>query len=97
MRVSATMVDDSSPATMSGDFSGLSLDASAGVAVRLSPDRSVVGVWIEGDGGYGWTPSHQMVLQPELGGADQSKAGALTLAPLAARGAFGRLGLAVTY
>ncbi|HXI59110.1 MAG TPA: hypothetical protein VNO55_23750 [Polyangia bacterium] len=97
MRVSASLVDSSSPATMSGDFSGLSLDASAGVAVRLSPDRSVVGVWIEGDAGYGWTPSHEVVLQPGLGGADQNKAGALTLAPLAARGAFGRLGLAVTY
>ncbi len=97
MIVAASMTDDSSPAKMTGDFNALSVDGSAGVAVCLTPDRSVVGVWIQADAGYGYTPSHDLVLRPSLAGADQSKAGDLTLAPLAARGAFGRIGVAITY
>ncbi|HVR61011.1 MAG TPA: hypothetical protein VMU50_03885, partial [Polyangia bacterium] len=97
LRVDTSLDDMSSPATMSGDFSALSVDASAGLAVRVTPDRGVVGAWIRADAGYSYAPSHALVLQPELDDADKSKAGSLTLAPLAARGAFGRIGLAITY
>lgn len=97
LRVDASMTDSAAPATMTGGFTSLSVDASAGLAVRVSPSRSVVGVWIEGDGGYAYAPSHDLAVQPALGGADRNKAGALMLAPLAARGAFGRLGVAIAY
>lgn len=97
MRIDASMTDASSPVTMSGNFSALSIDAGAGVAARVSPNRSVVGVWLSADAGYSYSPSHELVLQPGLGDADRSKAGALTLAPLAARGVFGRIGVALTY
>lgn len=97
LRVDASLADDSSPATMAGDFDALSIDASAGLAVRVTPDRSVVGFWIRADGGYSYAASHALVLQPALGDADRSKAGSLALAPLAARGMFGRLAVAITY
>ena len=97
LQASASMTDASSPAKLSDSFSVPSFDGSVGVAGCLTPARSPVGAWVLADAGYGWTPSHALTLRPELGGADESKAGGLALSPLAARGAFARVALALTY
>ena len=97
LNASASMVDASSPAKLSDSFSVPSFDASVGLAGCLTPARSRVGAWVLADAGYGWTPSHALTLRPELGGADQSKAGGLSLSPLAARGVFARVAVALTY
>ncbi|HEY2899477.1 MAG TPA: hypothetical protein VGL59_02795 [Polyangia bacterium] len=97
LNVAARLTDPSAPAPLSADFNALSLDGSVGIAARVTPAFSRFGLWVQGDGGYGWTPSHDLVLAPDLTGADKSKAGALTFSPLAARGAFFRLALAVSY
>lgn len=99
LRGSASLQDASSPASSSltTSFNAFSLDASAGAALRFgSLGDTRLGVWLIGDGGYGWVQSEHLVLAPSLG-ADQSKAGALDLGFLAARGGFFRLALALSY
>lgn len=78
-------------------FTALSVDASGGVAARLSDARSRYGIWLVADGGYGWTPTQSLSLGPSFSGADSDKAGTISLQALAARGPFGRGSLAVTY
>jgi hypothetical protein len=78
-------------------FSTFGADASAGVAARLNPGTGKVGLWLMGDGGYGWAPSQHMVLAPALPAADRDKAGTTTLADLAPSGVFARFALALSY
>ena len=78
-------------------FTALSVDASAGVAGRLTDARTEFGVWLVAEGGYGWTPSHALSLGPGFAAADSSKAGTLEIQGLAARGVFGRASVAFTY
>ena len=96
---SASLDDQSSPTSslLSTTFNAFSIDASAGAAVRFgSLGNGKVGVWLVGDGGYGWAQSARLRLAPTLG-ADQSKAGAVDLGALAAGGGFFRVALALVY
>jgi hypothetical protein len=96
---SATLDDHSSPnASALGDgFDVFSVDAAAGGAFCLGALGSArVGAWLVADGGYGWAPSHHLILAPSLNG-DQSKAGTLDLGSVAPRGGFFRIALALGY
>jgi hypothetical protein len=106
---SASMNDASAPAgsSLTTTFDAFSVDASAGAAFRFGGFRlgssrfdssggARIGVWLIGDGGYGWAQSERLLLAPDLG-ADQSKSGALDLGSLAARGGFFRVALALSY
>lgn len=93
----ASLDDSSSPGPLQTTFNSFAVDGSGGVGVRVNGARDVVGAWVRLEGGYGWTSSHDMSFKPGLGGADASKAGGLALSPLAARGAFLRAALAISY
>jgi hypothetical protein len=95
----ATLDDPSSPAAagLTDEFDAFSLDAAAGGAFCFGDlGNAHLGAWLVADGGYGWTPDQHLVLAPQLGG-DQSKAGALDLGTLAARGGFFRIAVALSY
>ncbi len=96
---SAWIDDASSPAgaKLEATFDTFSLDVGAGAALRLGTfGRSRVGTWLVADGGYGWTPAQSLVLSPSLG-SDSDKAGTLNLGPLAPRGGFFRVALALSF
>jgi hypothetical protein len=67
------------------------------VAAHLNAGARGVGVWLTADGGYGWSPSHQLALAPAVGAADASKAGVTSLGELSLRGAFMRASFALTF
>jgi hypothetical protein len=97
LHVSASLQDGSAPGVLDTAYTTASLDASVGAGIRLTPAAAPVGFWLVGDGGYGWAPSHDLTLRPELPKTDAQKAGPTALGSLAARGAFFRLGLALSY
>src|SRR5262249_23320081 len=93
---SASLRDPSAPAPLRAELSSYSVDASAGAAVRLTPEASRVGFWILGDGGYGWAPRPDLGLRPALADSDHNKAGATSLGSIDTRGLFMRLWMAIT-
>ncbi len=97
LRGKASLDDTSIAAPLETTFSTVSVDGSAGVAGRVNPGRGKVGVWIVGDGGYGWARAQPMALSPSLPSADRDKAGVTTLADLAPDGVFFRFALALSY
>jgi hypothetical protein len=97
LRGKASIDDQSIPAPLQTSFSTFAVDASAGAAGRLNPRSGRVGVWLMGDGGYGWAASQPMALAPALPAPDRSKAGVTTLSPFAPSGAFVRFTLALSY
>jgi hypothetical protein len=97
VRGQASVSDASAIGSLAQTFTLPSLDGSAGAAVAVSPEGGPVSFWLVGEGGYGWTPQQTLVLSPNLGPRDQSKAGALDLGALAPRGAFFRLGVALGF
>jgi hypothetical protein len=97
LRGKVSVQDPSVPAPLSVSFSGLSVDASAGAAVRLTTQSAPVGVWLMGDSGYGWAATQTLALRPALATADQDKAGTTSLGTLAPRGAFFRFSVALSY
>ncbi len=97
LRGKASLDDTSIAAPLETTFSTISVDGSVGVAGRVNPGRGKVGVWIVGDGGYGWARAQPMALSPALPSADRDKAGATTLADLAPSGVFFRFALALSY
>jgi hypothetical protein len=97
LRGKASIDDTAIAAPLETTFSTISVDGSLGVAGRLNPGRGKVGVWIVGDGGYGWARAQPIVLSPALSSADRDKAGVTTLADLAPDGVFFRFALALSY
>ena len=97
LRGKASIDDLSIAAPLETSFSSYGVDASVGVAGRLNPGRGKVGVWVMGDGGYGWAQAQSMALTPALPSTDRDKAGVTTLADLAPRGLFLRFALALSY
>jgi hypothetical protein len=97
LHASASLADESAPAPLDTNYTTLSVDGSAGAGVRITPASSPVGFWLVGDGGYGWAPTHDLTLRPSLPKTDAQKAGPTDLGALAVRGAFFRLGLALSY
>jgi hypothetical protein len=97
LRGKASIDDTSIAAPLETTFSTISVDGSVGVAGRVNPGRGKVGVWIVGDGGYGWARAQSMALSPALPSADRDKAGVTTLADLAPSGVFFRFALALSY
>jgi len=97
LRGQASIDDASIAAPLETTFSTVSVDGSVGLAGRVNPGRGKVGVWILGDGGYGWARAQPMALAPALPAADRNKAGVTTLADLAPGGVFFRFALALSY
>jgi len=101
---SATL-DDASTLPLAGGATGSltdtftlpSIEGSVGAAVCLAPSSSRVGAWIVAQGGYGWAPSHSLLLEPEVGGADRNKVAPLDLGTIAPRGPFMTFALALSY
>jgi hypothetical protein len=97
LRGKAELHDPAPVVPLQTRFGALSVDASAGVAGRITDARTQFGVWLVAEGGYGWTPSHPLSLGPSFAAADSNKAGSLEIRDLAARGVFGRASVAFTY
>jgi hypothetical protein len=98
LRGTATLSDLAIAApTMRTTFSTVSVDASLGAAVRMTPAKTRVGLWLMGDAGYGWAPDQHIALTPALPASDRDKAGVTTLADLAPRGVFYRFALALSF
>jgi hypothetical protein len=104
LRVSASVQDDSAPpvsstktASLSDTFTIPAFEGSLGAAVCLAPPTTALGPWLVAQAGYGWAPSHPLVLAPQVGGADQSKVAPLDLGTLAPRGPFLTVSFALSY
>ena len=97
VHAAATLHDPAAPAPLATSYWTSSFDASLGAGVRLNTWMAPVGLWLVGEGGYGWTPRHALTLVPALPGSDAAKAGATDLGGLSPRGLFFRVGLAVGY
>jgi hypothetical protein len=93
----ATLTDDTLPAPLGTSLSTVTVDGSLGVAGRLNPLSSVLGLWLVAESGYGWAPAQHLTLAPRLPAPDRDKAGTTTLADVAPRGVFFRFAFAVTY
>lgn len=96
-RVAVALHDPSAPSTLSASYWGLSVDASLTAGVRLNPASARAGVWLLAEGGYGWSPSHQVTLTPELAARDAAKAGTSSLGTLATAAPFLRFSAALSY
>ncbi|HET6150355.1 MAG TPA: hypothetical protein VFH68_22640 [Polyangia bacterium] len=96
-RVVASLHDPSAPSTLATSFWTPSVDASLTAGGRLNPAGARAGFWLLAEGGYGWSPSHDLTLSPRLSARDASKAGATSLGTLAPRAPFMRISLALSY
>jgi len=96
-RVAASLHDPSAPSTLATAFRTPSVDVSLTAGGRLNPAGARAGVWLLAEGGYGWSPSHDLTLSPRLSARDASKAGTISLGTLAPRAPFMRISLALTY
>src|SRR5262245_56713875 len=96
-RAAATVADPSAPAPLRGSFYTFALDASAGAALCLSSQDKRFGLWLTGDTGYSWAPTHTVTVRPALASADASKAGETALGSLATRGPFLRFAIALAF
>jgi hypothetical protein len=95
-------VDDSlSPAPFVAKGWVFALDASAGAAFLLGPQRedsaSPVRWWLAAEGGYSYAASTSLVMHPDLAPDDPRRTGDLDLGTLAMRGGFFRIYGSVTY
>ena len=97
LRGEASIDDVAIAAPLRTSFSTFGLDASVGAAARLNPRSGPVGIWLMGDGGYGWAQAQPIALAPALPSADRTKAGVTALADLAPKGIFFRFALALSY
>jgi hypothetical protein len=97
LTLEAKLKDAASPATLETSSSMFAFDASLGLAAHLNAGMRGVGIWLVGDGGYGWAPSRQLALAPAVGAADASKAGVTSLGELTPRGMFFRAYFALTF
>ncbi|HEY4185644.1 MAG TPA: hypothetical protein VGP07_11270 [Polyangia bacterium] len=77
------------------------VDGAAGVAFRmgeLSGERTpAFGIWLTGEGGYGYTPSYALALAARAAPAAGRTAQPLSLGQLSLSGAFLRFGVALTF
>jgi hypothetical protein len=96
-RVAVSLHDPSAPSTLSAAFWGLSVDASLSAGVRVNPATARAGLWLLAEGGYGWSPSHELTLTPRLAGRDADKAGTTSLGTLATAAPFFRISAALSY
>lgn len=97
MRALADLSDPSVPASLQGQYWAPTVDASVGGGARITVPSAPLGLWVLADGGYGWAPARDLVLRPSLPDSDAGKAGAVHVGSLAARGAFLRIGVALSY
>jgi hypothetical protein len=88
---------NTSPTPLTADFTVPCLDGSLGLAVGLAPPSSRVGAWILAQGGYGWAASHDLLLAPQLGSADQRKIAAIDLGSLSPSGPFMAFSFALSF
>jgi hypothetical protein len=76
-------------------------DVSGGVAVQLYGQRDgtkpTIRVWAIGEGGYGWSQAVSQSLRPDEDAPGPVRLEPVTLPPIALRGAFFKLAVALTY
>jgi hypothetical protein len=94
---SAPPLTSTTPTSLTDSFTVPSLEGSLGAALCLAPPSSRLGAWIVAQAGYGWAPSHALLLAPQVGAADQSKVAPLDLGTIAPRGPFLTFAFALTY
>jgi hypothetical protein len=97
MHAEATLRDASAPAMLTTSYWTASIDTSLAAGVRINGWTTPIGLWLLGEGGYGWAPRHDLTLSPALPSSDAQKAGATSLGTFAARGPFMRVSLALSY
>jgi hypothetical protein len=96
--MSARVNDVSAPGTLVKSAWLPTFDLSAGGALRFaSASHERFGFWLTGEGGYSWTRSTELALAPDLADDDPRRTGGIDLGRLALRGAFMRIGAAVTF
>jgi hypothetical protein len=96
---SARLRESSAPqsAALTDTFTTAALSTSAGVAFNVNGPLAAAGVWFVFDGGYLLAPSRELALRPDLDGNGADQLGTLDLGSIAARGAFFRVSLALSY
>ena len=75
-------------------------DLSAGYAFplwRLGRPASPARAWLQADGGYGWVASERLALTPDVASDDPLRARGVDLGSVATRGAFFRVGVALSF
>lgn len=96
--VSARVSDTSAPAPLVVSTWVPAMDLSAGLAWRFVAARGgAVGIWLTGEGGYGWTQSMDLSLSPDLPSNDPRLVGATDLGRLALNGGFFRVGVGLSF
>jgi hypothetical protein len=96
--MSARVNDVSAPGTLTKSAWLPAIDLSAGGALRFATaGRERFGFWLTGEGGYSWTRSTDLLLSPDLKDDDPRRTDAIDLGHLALKGAFMRVGAAVTF
>jgi hypothetical protein len=90
----------SGPAPYTKSRALFAADLSAGYAFplwRLGGPASPARAWLQADGGYGWVASERLALAPDLAGDDPLRTRGVDLGSIATRGAFFRVGVALTF
>ena len=75
-------------------------DLSAGYALplwRLGGPASPARAWLQADGGYGWVASERLALTPDVASDDPLRTRGVDLGSIATRGAFFRVGVALSF
>jgi hypothetical protein len=97
----AEVDDPTGAAPMSKSRWLFATDVSGGYAYPIWPrtNRYEVGprVWLQADGGYGWIVGQRLNLAPDLSSGDLRLASGVDLGSLTMRGAFFRVGAAVSF
>ena len=98
---SVSLEDAAAAATLTKDRALFAADFSAGYALLVHRNgpatKAAPRVWLQGEGGYGWTARERLDLHPDLADNDPRRAGGVDLGSLALRGPFFRIALAITY
>jgi hypothetical protein len=94
----ARIDDASAPAPLVASEWMPSADVSGGAAYRFAVSgRGLVGWWLGAEGGYGWTPSMQLALAPDLPDGDPRHTGPVDLGTLSMRGPYVRVAVSLAF
>jgi hypothetical protein len=96
-----TVKDTSAPTALSDLRPGFALDASAGASFLVighgAPERKRVRIWATPELGYGWTTSSRPNLTTDSREEVLGREEGASMAPVAVRGFFFRIGVGLTY
>jgi hypothetical protein len=98
--VKARVNDPSGPAPLVASEWMPSADLSGGAAYRFAVSKAgkgSLGWWISAEGGYGWTPSMQLALAPDLPDGDPRQTGPVDVGALTMRGPYVRMAVSLAF